>query len=116
MTSHKRFEHCKAKGLKLPDLILPLRWLLKTDIGYKTFFVHNVTLCNSVTFKFWVTLELSRRHDNLKPKRFGILCRTQTKLIILELCLQLFGLLEEISIESSDAFLKSFSMHMFGAK
>ena len=25
---------------------------------------------NSVTFKFWVTLEFSRRHGNLKPKRF----------------------------------------------
>ena len=24
----------------------------------------------SVTFKFWVTLEFSRRHCNLKPKRF----------------------------------------------
>ena len=37
-----------AKGLKLPDLILSLLWLLKTDIGYKTFFffffAHNVTL------------------------------------------------------------------------
>ena len=25
---------------------------------------------NSVTFKFWVTLEFARRHSNLKPKRF----------------------------------------------
>ena len=24
----------------------------------------------SVTFKFWVTREISRRHCNLKPKRF----------------------------------------------
>ena len=34
------------------------------------FFAHNVTFCNSVTFKFWVTLEFSRHHDNLKPQRF----------------------------------------------
>ena len=29
---------CVAKGLKLPDLILSLSLLLKTNIGYKTFF------------------------------------------------------------------------------
>ena len=28
-----------AKGLKLPDLILSLLWLLKTHRGYKTFFI-----------------------------------------------------------------------------
>ena len=27
-------------------------------------FAHNVNLCNSVTFRFWVTLEFSRRHCN----------------------------------------------------
>ena len=41
-----------AKGLKLPDLILSLLWLLKTHRGYKTYFSDNVTLCNPVTFKF----------------------------------------------------------------
>ena len=44
------------------------------DTGYKTFvvsfFAHNVTLCNTVTFKYLVILEFSRRHGNLKPKRF----------------------------------------------
>ena len=49
-----------AKGLKLPDLILSLLWLLKTHRGFM----------NSVTFKFWVTLEFARRHGNLKPKCF----------------------------------------------
>ena len=45
------------------------RYLPKTHRGYKTFFffffTHNVTLCNTVTFKVWVTLEFSRHHGNL---------------------------------------------------
>ena len=53
--------------MELPDLNLPLLWLLKTNIVYKTFFLHYVTLCNSVTFKFWFTLEFLLRHCNLKP-------------------------------------------------
>ena len=56
-----------GKGLKLPDMILSSLWVLKTNIGYKGFFffffffflAHNVMLCNSVTFRFWATLELS---------------------------------------------------------
>ena len=70
-----------GKGLKLLDMILSLLWLLKTQICYKTiffffvfffFFAHNVMLCNSVTFRFWATLELFRRHNNHEPKRFEI--------------------------------------------
>ena len=59
-----------AKCLKLPDLILSLLWLLKTHTGYKTLFCSYRDFMKSVTFKFWITLEFSRRHCNLKPKRF----------------------------------------------
>ena len=51
-----------AKGLNLPDLILSLLLWSKINIGYETFFAHNVMVCNSVTFKFWATLELFRGH------------------------------------------------------
>ena len=70
----------------------------------------------SMTFKFWVTLEFSRRHCNLKPKRFDFCieykpinptCSFQYQ------CLVLFGLLEEIDIKSSVAFLKCFSIYLF---
>ena len=68
MTSFGQFE--RAEGLKLLDLILSVFLLLKTNIRYKTSFAHNVMLCNSVTFQFWATLELFRRHGNHTPKRF----------------------------------------------
>ena len=64
-----------------------------------------------VTFKFWVTLEFSRRHGNLKPKRFDFcieykpIDRTWT---FDYQWLELFGLLEEIGIKSSIAFFKVF--------
>ena len=54
----------------------------------------------SVTFKFWVTLKFSRRHCNLKPKRFDFYIER----------LELFGLVEEIGIKSRVAFLKCFSI------
>ena len=54
----------------MPDLILSLLLLMKIHSGFKPFFAHNVTFCKSVIFKFWATLEFSRRHGNLKPKRF----------------------------------------------
>ena len=59
-----------AESLTLPDLVLSSLWLLKTDIGYKTFLAHNMTLFNSATFIFWVTLQFSRRHGKQKSKRF----------------------------------------------
>ena len=115
MTSHRRLS--VAKGLKLPDLIVSLLWLLKTQRGYKTFFfAHNVSLCNSVTLKFWVTLEFSRSHGNLKPKRFKFRIEYNP---FDRTCpfhyqwLELFGLLEENSIESNVAFLKCFSIFRF---
>ena len=51
-------------------MILSFLLLLKTHIGYETFFARNVKLWEYVTFKFWATLELFRRHGNQKPKRF----------------------------------------------
>ena len=63
--------------------------------------------------KFRVTLEFSRRHGNLKPKRFDILYRMQAidrTCPFHYQCLELFGLLEEICIESSVEFLKCFSI------
>ena len=68
----------------------------------------------SVTFKFWVTLEFSRRHCNLKPKRFDFCIEYKP---IDRTCpfhyqrLELFGLLEEIGNKSSVAFLKCFSIY-----
>ena len=68
----------------------------------------------SVTLKFWVTLEFSRRHCNLKPKRFDFCIEYKP---IDRTCpfhyqrLELFGLLEEIGIKSSVAFLKCFSIY-----
>ena len=48
---------------------LPLwGWLRVVIVALPGFFYK--LLCNSVTFKFWVTLEYSRHHGNLKPKRF----------------------------------------------
>ena len=44
-----------AKGLKLPDLILSFFLLLKTNIGYETFF--SLIMWWYVIFKFWATLE-----------------------------------------------------------
>ena len=70
-------------------------------------------LCNSVTFKFWATLELFRRHGNHKPKRFDFCI--EYKLIYRTLTfhyqwLKIFSLLEETDIGSSIAFLKSLSI------
>ena len=67
----------------------------------------------SVTFKFWVTLEFSRRHYNLKPKRFDFCIEykpTDRTCPFHYQRLQLLGLLEEIGIKSSVAFLKCFSI------
>ena len=75
----------------------------------KHFFAHNVTLCNSVTFKFCVTLEFSWHHGNPKPKRFDFYIKYKP---VDQTCpfhyhwLELFGL----GIESCVAFLKSFSI------
>ena len=68
----------------------------------------------SMTFKFWVTREFSRRHCNLKPKCFDFSIEYKP---IDRTCpfhyqrLELFGFLEEIGIKSSVAFLKCFSIH-----
>ena len=73
----------------------------------------------SVTFKFWVILEFSRRHCNLKPKRFDFCIEYKP---IDRTCsfhyqsLELFGLLEEIGIKSSVAFLKCFSIFSYRPK
>ena len=70
-------------------------------------------LCKPVTFKFWITLEFSRCHGNLKPKRFGLRIEYEP---IDRTCQfhyhwqDIFSLLEEIGIGSSVAFLKSFSI------
>ena len=67
----------------------------------------------SVTFKYWVTLEFLRRHCNLKPKRFDFYIEYKP---IDWTCpfhyqrLGLSGLLEEIGIKSSVAFLMCFSI------
>ena len=67
----------------------------------------------SVTFEFRVTVEFSRRHCNLKPKCFDFCIEYKP---IDRTCpfhyqiLKLFGLLEEIGIKSSVAFLKCFSI------
>ena len=70
---------------------------------------------NSVTFKFWVTLEFSRRHGSLKPKRFDFCIQykpfDRTCLFHYQR-LQLFGHLEEIGIKSSVVFLKCFSIFL----
>ena len=67
----------------------------------------------SATFKFWVTLEFSRRHYNLKPKRFDFCIEykpTDRTCPVHYQRLELFGLLEEISIKSCVAFLKCFNI------
>ena len=68
----------------------------------------------SVIFKFWVTREFSQRHCNLKPKRFDFCIEYKP---VDRTCpfhyqwLELFGLLEEIGIKSSVAFIKCFSIY-----
>ena len=63
----------------------------------------------SVNFKFWATLEVSRRHCNFKPKRFDFCIEYKP---IDRACpfhyqrLELFGLLEEIGIKSNVSSLK----------
>ena len=86
------------------------------NIGYKTFFfAHNVTLCNPVTFKVWVTLEFLWHHGNFKPKCFDFCIKYKP---IDWTCqfhyhwLDIFGLLEEIGIESSVAFLFKFIQYV----
>ena len=67
----------------------------------------------SVTFKFWVTVEFSRRHCNLKPNRFDFCIEykpTDRTCPFHYQRLELFGLLEEIGIKSSVAFFKCFSI------
>ena len=67
----------------------------------------------SETFKCWVTFEFLRRHGYLKPKRFDFCIEYKP---MDRTCpfhyqrLELFGLLEEIGIKSSVAFLKCFSI------
>ena len=68
----------------------------------------------SVTFKFWVTLEFSRRHGNRKPKRFDFCIEYKPidrDLTIHYQWLELFGLLEETGLKSSVVFLKCFSIY-----
>ena len=72
----------------------------------------------SVTFKFWVTLEFSRRHGNLLPKRFAFCIEykpVDRAWPFHYQWLELFGLLKEIGIKSSVAFLKYFSICMKSA-
>ena len=64
-------------------------------------------------FKCWVTLKCSRCHGNIKPKRFDFCIEykpTDRTCPFHYQWLELFGLLEEIGIESSVAFLKCFSI------
>ena len=66
-----------------------------------------------MTFKFWVTLEFSRRHGNFKPKRFDFCIEykpVDRTWPFHYQWLELFGLLEEIGIKASVAFLKCFSI------
>ena len=73
----------------------------------------------SVTFKFWFTPEFSRRFCNLKPKRFDFYIEykpTDRTCPFHYQWLELFGLLEEIGIKSSVAFLKYFSIVSIGKK
>ena len=107
MPSHRRFECC------IRPKTACLLWLLKTYIGYKTSFAHNVSLCNSVTFKFWATLVFSRRNGNRQPKRFAFVSNTSQLVGCQIHWLKLFCLLQEIGIESSAAFLKCFSILSF---
>ena len=64
-----------------------------------------------MTFKFGVTLKFSRRHCNLKPKRFDFFIEYKPAD---RTCpfhyqrLELFGLLEQIGIKLSVAFFKVF--------
>ena len=72
----------------------------------------------SVTFKFWVTLEFSRHHGNLKPKRcaFCIEYKPIDRTWPFHYqWLELFGLLKETGIKSSVAFFKCFSICMKSA-
>ena len=62
---------------------------------------------NSVTFKFWVTLEYLRRHGNLKPNVLIFVSNTSQLIGLVHFIindwnyLELFGLLEEIGIKSN---------------
>ena len=69
MTSHRRFERCERSETALFVFVFTLavenKYLL-----HNFFFAYNVSLCNSVIFEFWFTLDGLRRHGNLKPRRF----------------------------------------------
>ena len=64
---------------------------------------------NSVTFKFWVTLEFSRRHGNLKTKRFHFISNTSQLIGPVHFIIWSSGRIK-IGIKSSVAFLKCFSI------
>ena len=64
-------------------------------------------LCNTVNFKFRVSLEFFRRHVNLKQKRFDFCVEYKPTGRICQFhyhWLDIFGLLEETATESSIAF------------
>ena len=72
----------------------------------KLCFAHNVTVCNSVTVEFWVTLEFLQNHGNLKPKHFDFCIKNKPVDWACQFryhWLDIFVLLE-IDIESSVAF------------
>ena len=68
----------------------------------------------SVTFQFWVTLEVILCQGKRQIKRFdfGIKYKPNGRTWPFQSqWLEIFGLLEEIYIEASVAFLKSFSIY-----
>ena len=69
-----------------------------------------MTLCNSVTFKIWVTLEFSQHHGNLKPKRFSFVSNTSQLIGLVHFIINDCNYLVLWKKLASVAFLKCFSI------
>ena len=65
------------RNIKVPDLILSILLLSKTDIGLKRFFAKWVHFFNFVTSKIGVTLHFSLQLANhlLQRSDFGAVCK-----------------------------------------
>ena len=102
----------------VPDFIVPFLLLLKTDIGLKLFYAHNVRHGNSVTFRIWVALESLQYLDNHEPQRFDfcIECTpTDRSCQLYHHQVKIMLMYEGTNNLVSGAFLKCFSILMCNA-
>ena len=98
----------------LPEFIVSSHLLLKTDIGLKHFFAHNVRYGNFVTFRIRLALEYLQYLDNHEPQSFEfcIECKpTDRTCQLYYRQVKMLIIYKGTDILVSGAFLKYFSIH-----